>query len=100
MKDRSRDVSEKRKGLLKRLGLRIKGEVEPAYEDRIFRAIVYTEYFSIRDLFAEHVELVPIMVDQMIDCTHLVPSDFHVTSLTGVSFRSPRSAIQSKDLAS
>ena len=39
-----------------------------AYEDRVFRAIAYTAYRSIRDLFAEKWELIPVMVDQMIDC--------------------------------
>lgn len=37
-------------------------------ESRILRAIVYTQYYSIRHLFTAHVELIPIMVDQMIDC--------------------------------
>ena len=71
LKDRARDLTEKRKDLLSRLGLRVKGKREdpPVYEDRILRAIVYTGYLSIRDLFAEHIELVPIMVEQMIDCT-------------------------------
>ena len=39
-----------------------------AYEDRVFRAIAYTAYESIRDLFVEKWELIPVMVDQMIDC--------------------------------
>ena len=40
----------------------------PLYEDRVFRAIVYSQYQSIKVLFGEHFELIPIMVDQMIDC--------------------------------
>ncbi|KAJ3529931.1 hypothetical protein NM688_g7784 [Phlebia brevispora] len=38
------------------------------YEDRVVRAIVYTRYSSIRPLFAESCELIPVMVHQMIDC--------------------------------
>ncbi|KAJ3541013.1 hypothetical protein NM688_g6144 [Phlebia brevispora] len=38
------------------------------YEDRVLRAIVYTRYSSIRPLFSENILLIPVMVDQMIDC--------------------------------
>ena len=41
------------------------------YEDKILRAIVYTRYASIKDLFAERCELIPVMVDQLIDCEHI-----------------------------
>ncbi|KAJ3531015.1 hypothetical protein NM688_g7634 [Phlebia brevispora] len=40
------------------------------YEDRTLRAIVYTQYASIKDLFSRSCELIPVMVDQMIDCLH------------------------------
>ena len=40
----------------------------PLYEDRILRAIVYPQYQSIKDLFTDCFELIPIMVEQMIDC--------------------------------
>lgn len=44
------------------------GEDERSCEDRVLRAIAYTEYGCITRLFPEHPELIPIMVDQMIDC--------------------------------
>ena len=39
------------------------------YEDRVFRAIVYPQYHSIKELFTDCFELIPIMVEQIIDCT-------------------------------
>ncbi|KAJ3552549.1 hypothetical protein NM688_g4095 [Phlebia brevispora] len=39
-------------------------------EDRILRMIVYTQYASIKPLFLERCELIPIMVEQMADCLH------------------------------
>ncbi|KAJ3552550.1 hypothetical protein NM688_g4094 [Phlebia brevispora] len=45
-----------------------KGAAE--YEDRTLRAIVYTQYASIKELFTHSCELIPVMVDQMIDCLH------------------------------
>lgn len=41
------------------------------YEDRTLRAIVYSEYASIKPLFADKPESVPIMVYQMITCACL-----------------------------
>lgn len=41
------------------------------YEDRQLRAIVYTEYQSVKPLFANKPDLIPVMVDQMIDCKQL-----------------------------
>ncbi|KAJ3556845.1 hypothetical protein NM688_g1796 [Phlebia brevispora] len=38
------------------------------YEDRTLRMIVYARYSSIKDLFPKRCELIPIMVEQMIDC--------------------------------
>lgn len=38
------------------------------YEDRTLRAIVYTRYSSIKTLFVERCDLIPVMVDQMLDC--------------------------------
>ncbi|KAJ3552748.1 hypothetical protein NM688_g3990 [Phlebia brevispora] len=38
------------------------------YEDRVLRAIIYTRYSQIRPLFSENIQLIPVMVDQMIDC--------------------------------
>ncbi|KAJ3558089.1 hypothetical protein NM688_g1117 [Phlebia brevispora] len=46
------------------------GEKKPKYEDRIFRMIVYTQFASIKSLFSERCELIPIMVEQMLDCLH------------------------------
>ena len=53
----------------------------PLYEDRVFRAIVYPQYYSIRDLFVEHYELIPVMVDQMIDCTSFFVSNLGVLTV-------------------
>ena len=41
---------------------------EPDCEDRKFRAIVYTEYYPLRMLLPRHPELIPVMVDQILDC--------------------------------
>ena len=67
LKDNAQEVYRRRKKYMKRLGISISDE-KPFCEDRILRGIVYTEYLSLRDLFGEHVELLPIMVDQMLDC--------------------------------
>ncbi|THG98171.1 hypothetical protein EW026_g3983 [Hermanssonia centrifuga] len=40
------------------------------YEDRVFRGLVYTQYFPLKQLFSESCELIPTMVDQMLDCLH------------------------------
>ncbi|PSR82013.1 hypothetical protein PHLCEN_2v6188 [Hermanssonia centrifuga] len=44
--------------------------VDPEFEDRVFRCIVYTQYFPLRDLFSKSCELIPTMVYQMLDCLH------------------------------
>lgn len=41
---------------------------EPTYEERTLRAIVYVRYGDIRSLFAKRCDLIPVMVNQMIDC--------------------------------
>ncbi len=41
---------------------------DPEYEDRVFRGIVYTQYFPLKDLFSKSCELIPTMVYQMLDC--------------------------------
>ncbi|KAF7798369.1 hypothetical protein EIP86_009590 [Pleurotus ostreatoroseus] len=41
-----------------------------AFEDRTLRAIVYTQYSSIKELFSYSPKLIPVMVVQMIDCLH------------------------------
>ncbi len=38
------------------------------YEDRVFRGIVYSQYFPLKDLFSKSCELIPTMVYQMLDC--------------------------------
>lgn len=43
-----------------------KGAVD--FEDRTLRVIVYTQYASIKELFSQSIELIPVMVTQMIDC--------------------------------
>ncbi|THG93408.1 hypothetical protein EW026_g7818 [Hermanssonia centrifuga] len=40
------------------------------YEDRVFRGIVYSQYFPLKDLFSKSWELIPTMVYQMLDCLH------------------------------
>ena len=67
LKDSAEEVYRRRKEYMKRLGLDIAEKV-PVGEDRILRAIVYTEYLPIRELFTGNPELIPIMVDQMLDC--------------------------------
>ena len=43
------------------------------FEDRVLRAVVYPEYGSLAGLFRTYPELIPVMVDQMIDCESLLP---------------------------
>ncbi|KAF7795529.1 hypothetical protein EIP86_006691 [Pleurotus ostreatoroseus] len=40
------------------------------YEDRTLRMVVYTEYGSIKKLFRERWDLMPLMVEQMVNCLH------------------------------
>lgn len=44
---------------------------EASYEDRTLRMIVYSEYGSIKTLFSQRCELMPVMVDQMVNCEYL-----------------------------
>ncbi|THG92664.1 hypothetical protein EW026_g8316 [Hermanssonia centrifuga] len=42
------------------------------YEDRVLRAIVYTEYLPLNTLFSDpdNLKLIPVMATQMLDCLH------------------------------
>ena len=51
-----------------------KEDTAGVYENRTFRVIVYTEYDPVKPLFQKRCELIPVMVDQMIDCTYASPS--------------------------
>ena len=68
----------------------------PLYEDRVFRAIVYPKYGSIRDLFVKHFELIPIMVNQMIDCARTSSYHKSFTSLTAVVLQACTSCATSR----
>lgn len=68
------------------------GEAE--YQDRTLRAIVYTRYNPIQPLFTDRCDLIPVMVDQMIDCEcQLFPR--HDETLIS-SLRPARPALQSE----
>ncbi|PSR97091.1 hypothetical protein PHLCEN_2v4372 [Hermanssonia centrifuga] len=41
-----------------------------AHEDRVLRGLVYSKYRPLKELFSESCDLLPDMVDQMIDCLH------------------------------
>ncbi len=43
-------------------------EKSDEYEDRVLRALVYTQYFPLKELFSKSCDLIPEMVDQMLDC--------------------------------
>lgn len=45
-------------------------EREADYEDRTLRMTVYTKYGSIKKLFFERCDLIPVMVDQMLNCEY------------------------------
>ncbi|PSR76325.1 hypothetical protein PHLCEN_2v8557 [Hermanssonia centrifuga] len=45
-------------------------EKELPFQDRTLRAIVYTRYTPIVELFSKSCEFLPLMVDQMLDCLH------------------------------
>ena len=77
-----RDNNARKRDLIKKLAEATDMHGFPEYEDRIFRAVVYTEYGSIWTLFGKHFELVPIMVDQMIDCASYITRLNQETSLT------------------
>lgn len=52
------------------------------YEDRTLRAIAYTRYSSIKTLFVERCDLIPVMVDQMLDCEYpMFANAIHLTNL-------------------
>ena len=40
------------------------------YEDRQLRIVVYTEYYPITTLFAEHPKAIPIMAEQILTCEY------------------------------
>ncbi|THG94519.1 hypothetical protein EW026_g6975 [Hermanssonia centrifuga] len=40
------------------------------YEDRTLRALVYTKYLPLKALFSKSCELLPVMVDQILDCAY------------------------------
>ncbi|THH00125.1 hypothetical protein EW026_g2350 [Hermanssonia centrifuga] len=42
------------------------------YEDRVLRALVYTEYLPLNTLFSDpdNLKLIPVMATQMLDCLH------------------------------
>ncbi|THH01962.1 hypothetical protein EW026_g802, partial [Hermanssonia centrifuga] len=40
------------------------------YEDRVLRGLVYSKYLPLRELFSESCDLLPDMIDQMVDCLH------------------------------
>ena len=70
VEDGTREVDNRLRATMEKYGLDCPSEDgnKKRYEDRVFRSIAYTAYGSIRDLFAKKWELIPIMVDQMIDC--------------------------------
>ncbi|PSR74597.1 hypothetical protein PHLCEN_2v9774 [Hermanssonia centrifuga] len=41
---------------------------DDGYEDRVFRGLVYTEYLPLKQLFSEPCDLLPTMINQMLDC--------------------------------
>ncbi|THG95757.1 hypothetical protein EW026_g5953 [Hermanssonia centrifuga] len=43
---------------------------ELLFQDRTLRAIVYTRYSPLSELFSKSCEFIPLMVDQMLDCLH------------------------------
>ncbi|THH00114.1 hypothetical protein EW026_g2348 [Hermanssonia centrifuga] len=48
------------------------------YEDRVLRALVYTKYLPIKNLFSKSVKSIPLMVDQMLDCLHDLRYKAHI----------------------
>ena len=46
----------------------------PEYDIRCLRTIMYHEYKPLKSLFGDHCLLIPVMVDQMIDCKRRVSS--------------------------
>lgn len=52
-----------------------KTKTKPEYEDRVLRAIIYIRYEPLRTLFPKRSDLIPVMVNQMIDCefTFILP---------------------------
>ncbi|PSR97088.1 hypothetical protein PHLCEN_2v4369 [Hermanssonia centrifuga] len=40
------------------------------YEDRVLRGLVYSKYLPLKELFSESCDLLPDMIDQMVDCLH------------------------------
>ena len=67
LEDGARVADERIRAAMEKYGLASE-DPKKTYEDRVFRAIAYTAYDPLRNLFSERWELIPIMVDQMIDC--------------------------------
>ena len=96
LEDRSREVALRKKRVARAKVAEVERELSAQrdedgslkYEDRVLCATVYPDYGSISDLFVEHYELIPIMVDQLMDrkCHHRV----HKPRL--LMCRDPRSA--------
>ena len=70
------------------------------YEDRTLRAIVYDRYASVRGLFGRRPELIPVMVDQMIDCKCSMRISLKTFVLTRRTSRLTRSPIRGAHFAS
>ena len=68
LKDSTREIARRANADLDKLKIEHPKIEEGQYEDRVLRAIVYTQYHPIRDLFKTYGELIPIMIDQMLDC--------------------------------
>lgn len=69
-----------------------KSDGRAEYEDRTLRAIVYTRYTPSRDVLADDCRLIPLMVDQMLDCKCLL----HLSILKShpPTYRSSRPSLQ------
>lgn len=63
---------------------------EASYEDRTLRMIVYSEYGSIKTLFSQRCELMPVMVDQMVNCEYLAVLSVFASQECGLTLSSRR----------
>lgn len=102
MEDKARAVHEKIRTLMEQYGVKLPEDLAPGariYEDRVLRSVAYTEYGSLQDLFKDKWQLIPIMVDQMLDCEY-ASSTMTSSLCLSIDDRPTRFAVQSQDLAS
>ena len=75
LKDTAAAADERLRTTMAKYGVDLPSDVASTprrVEERVLRSIAYREYGPLRVLFKEKWQLIPIMVDQMLDCKYAV----------------------------